>query len=301
MSKEGKDILKNKLDSDFEMFLESSSKMQVPPSKTGKEGTWDKLLKSIENEEIKESKVVSMPLRTIWISIAASILFLFTIALLNYRYSMVEFVSPKGIFADIILPDSSEIKLNADSRINYRKYGWSSNREIKLSGEAFFTVKHGNKFTVLTENERKIVVTGTKFNVFARGAQFEVKCFDGSVRVESPKTKPVSLTKGNGISLNKTEELIEIIVADSILSPKWITGDFYYFDRPFNEVLDEISRQFNVNITTDFSAESRNYTGFFNKRNLIQALDLACIPMGLTYQLSADSSSVRIGKKQISK
>jgi len=50
MSKEGKDILKNNMDSDFEMFFDASSKLQVPPSKLGKETTWDKLLQSIENE-----------------------------------------------------------------------------------------------------------------------------------------------------------------------------------------------------------------------------------------------------------
>jgi transmembrane sensor len=295
MNKEGKDILKNDSSTDFEIFLEASSKLIVPSSEKGKEATWDKLIQSIENAEVKNTKIVTISSRTIWLSIAASIIVLLTVASLTFSYSTIDLVSPKGSFADVLLPDSSEVKLNADSRIEYRRYGWKSKREVKLNGEAYFNVKHGQRFTVLTEHGRRIIVTGTRFNVFSRGVQFEVKCFEGSVSVESPKSKPVDLVKGKKISLDKLENLSHAISFDSTDYPSWAKGDFYFNNSPFDKVLEELSRQFDIKITTTgFTPENRNYTGFFKRNNLIRALDLICIPMGFTYQISSDSIAVRI-------
>lgn len=298
MSKKEREILNSNSDSDFERFFESTSKLKVPSSNLGKEATWDKLMQSIEQESTKKTKVVRISPFIVRMSIAATLIILFTIATLSYKYSTLEFISQKGSTANIVLPDSSTIILNADSRIEYRRFGWLSKREIKLNGEAYFSVKHGNRFSVLTEFNKNIIVTGTKFNVFARGAHFKVKCFEGSVRVETPKTKPITLSKGKGINFSAKDEFPQQVEIDSTsTTPKWITGDYYFNNRPLNEVLDELSRQFNVIISIQgFKPEDRNYTGFFKSKNLPQALDLVCIPMGLTYQISSDGTSVMIKK-----
>jgi len=290
--------MNNNSDSDFERFFESTSKLKVPSSNLGKEVAWEKLMQSIEHESIKKTKVVSISPLIIRLSIAATLIILFTLATLSYKYSTLEFLSQKGSISNIVLPDSSTVILNADSRIEYRRFGWLSKREIKLNGEAYFSVKHGNRFSVLTEFNKNIIVTGTKFNVFARGSHFEVKCFEGSVRVETPKTKPITLSKGKGVDISINIEFLQQVELDSTtMNPKWISGDFYFNNQPLNEVLDELSRQFNVNISIQgFKPEDRNYTGFFKNRNLTQALDLVCIPMGLTYQISSDSTSVLIKK-----
>lgn len=298
MSKKEREILNSNSDSDFERFLESTSKLKVPSSNLGKEATWDKLMQSVEQESTKETKVVRFSPLIIRLSIAATLIILFTIATLSYKYSTLEFISQKGSKTNIVLPDSSSIILNADSRIEYRRFGWMSDRKIKLNGEAYFSVKHGNRFSVLTEFNKNIIVTGTKFNVFARGAHFEVKCFEGSVRVETPTTKPITLSKGKGVNISINIEFPEQVDVDSTsMAPKWITGDYYFNNSPLNVVLDELSRQFNVTINQQgLRPESRNYTGFFKNKNLPQALDLVCIPMGLTYQISSDSTSIMIKK-----
>ena len=298
MSKEEKNILNNSSDSNFEEIIKATSKLKVPPSKLGKEATWDILMQSIDTKDKKETKTVSISSRTTWLSVAASLIVLFTISTLVYKYSLVQVESLKGTFANVLLPDSSEVKLNADSKIEYRKYGWVKNREIKLTGEAFFSVKKGERFTVITDFDRKIVVTGTKFNVFARGEQFEVKCFEGSVNVETSKINRVALVKGKGISIRNIKELPLTLELDSIESPKWIIGEFYFNDRSLNLVFEELSRQFNikVSISEGIAPESRKYTGYFKKNSLKQALNLVCLPMGLTYQISSDSTSVKINK-----
>jgi len=296
MSNEEK-ILNDSNEKDFEQFLKMTSKFKVPASNQGKEAAWDKLVQSIDNEAKQETKVVAFTSRKIWYSVAASLVVLFTIAALTYRYSTVQVELFKGEVASRILPDGSEVQLNADSKMGYRKFGWLTNREIKLSGEAFFSVKHGIKFTVITDYNRKVTVTGTKFNVLARDSQFEVKCFEGSVIVETPTTKPISVTKGTGIKFSKIDEVPEQMLLDSIPAPTWTKGEFYFNNTPLTLVFDELSRQFNVSVEIGIiEVEDRMYTGFFKKDQVRKALDLVCIPMGLTYQISEDSTHVTINK-----
>ena len=291
MNKEQRD----NTNSSFENFLEVTSKLKVPPSNVGKEAAWANLMQSIEKNSIKTTKFISISSRTVWVSIAATLLALFTIASITYQFSTLKVISQKGKTTTIILPDNSDVILNADSRIEYRRYGWLSDRKVNLKGEAYFSVKHGNRFTVVTEHNQKIVVTGTKFNVFTRNAQLEVKCFEGSISVETPKAKSISLVKGEGVRINKTEILPQHFEVDSIATPKWTKGEFYFNNLPLNIVLDELSRQFNITVTSEgISSETRNYTGYFKHNNLPQALDLICIPMGFTYQISSDSTSVII-------
>lgn len=298
MNREEDSILKGSSGDNLDEILKISSKLKVPSSAQGKEAAWDKLMQSIEQNSAEETKIVPLfATRKLWYSVAVTLLVLITVASLTYRYTMVEFQLSKGGVANRVLPDGSEVMLNADSRIEYRRYGWLSNREIRLNGEAFFSVKPGNHFTVITEYNRKITVTGTKFNVFARGSLFEVKCFEGSVEVETPSIKPIALAKGKGISFSKVDDSPTPFVIDSIGEPAWTKGEFYFSNTPLNLVFDELSRQFSVTITADsINPEKRKYTGFFKRSRIVQALDLVCIPMGLTYQFSSDSTSIAIKK-----
>ncbi len=70
-----------------------------------------------------------------------------------------------------LLPDNSEVVLNAGSKITYNKKNWDNSRELSLDGEAYFKVTKGNKFSVKTV-EGTVSVLGTQFNVFARDGFF---------------------------------------------------------------------------------------------------------------------------------
>jgi len=91
------------------------------------------------------------------------------------------------------LPDNSEVILNANSNIEFNKKNWEDSRELTLNGEAYFKVSKGKKFDVNTE-VGTISVLGTQFNVKERANYFEVKCFEGIVKVDYDNTSK-ELTK----------------------------------------------------------------------------------------------------------
>ncbi|MFQ5771306.1 MAG: FecR family protein, partial [bacterium] len=98
----------------------------------------------------------------------------------------------------VSLPDNSEVNLNAESSIKYPPKSWAKQREVILTGEAFFKVAEvGTPFSVRSG----FVVTsvlGTSFNVRARGIQVEVACVTGKVSVKSLQKayEPVILSPG---------------------------------------------------------------------------------------------------------
>lgn len=297
MSSEHDKIMNGSPNDDFEAFEKLTSGLKVPASKKGKEAVWDSIMQSIEEESVKETKIVPLfSSKRLWYSVAASVLVFVTVVSLSYRYSTVEILVAKGQTASVSLPDNSEVTLNSDSKIEYRKYGWLSNRELTLVGEAFFNVKHGNKFTVNTANKNKVIVTGTKFNVLSRGDHFDVKCYDGSVIVQTSKSKSIPLPKGFAYAVNNDEEISSPITVDSFAAPKWIVGEFFFVNTPLNQVFEELNRQYNVEVAFEGVDLERNYTGFFKRDELTKSLDLICIPMELTYLISSDSSTVTIKK-----
>ena len=53
------------------------------------------------------------------------------------------------------LPDGSTVELNAGSELAYYPLKWKLERKLKFEGEAYFNVKKGNKFYVVSENGKE--------------------------------------------------------------------------------------------------------------------------------------------------
>ncbi|WP_184549446.1 FecR family protein [Mucilaginibacter sp. FT3.2] len=100
----------------------------------------------------------------------------------DMRYSTV----PKGERRKLTLADGTMVWLNADSKLSYPKAFAADSREVSLSGEAYFEVKHdaSRPFTVHTSTI-DIHVLGTIFDVkaYPQDRQVETSLIRGSVRV----------------------------------------------------------------------------------------------------------------------
>jgi transmembrane sensor len=72
----------------------------------------------------------------------------------------------------------------------------------------------------------------------------------------------------------------------------WTSGEFYFNKAPLKDVFKEIERQFNVEIVYS-SSENRLYTGYFNKKDLNDALRLVCIPMEVNYSVNERTIEIK--------
>lgn len=183
------------------------------------------------------------------------------------------------------LPDASTVTLNAQSSIRFDPDKWPENRFLELQGEAYFEVRKGSSFEVLTP-DGTVSVLGTAFNVFAREGAFKVVCFEGKVRVTAKnKAEGVVLDPGMGVQLT-FGTLASFSAGKAPEGPAWQRGLFEFTNEPLSVVFDELQRQFDVHIQTEADILDSYYTGFFEKENLELALQAICWPMQLNYSLN---------------
>jgi transmembrane sensor len=105
----------------------------------------------------------------------------------------------------ILLPDGTTVLLNDSSQLSYRESGAEGFREVTLTGEAFFDVKHNpSKAFVVRSSNVKTTVLGTAFNISAKPRQKEVvvTVTRGKVQVSNEQRKFDVITPNEQLAVN---------------------------------------------------------------------------------------------------
>lgn len=263
----------------FDLVIGEKIKKLKVPAKISKEEAWEKLKKSIETRPEKTIRHNFIYRIT---AVAASII----LAVAGFWYfshsHVVRVICKSAEIKTIILPDSSIVYINAVSNISYNPGKWDVVRNLELNGEACFEVRKGKPFTVKTANGT-ITVLGTRFNVMSRGNDLKVFCVTGKVAVR--KENEVILVKGQECSIAGKDQLTGPEPVNDLKPISWINGEFWFTNTPVSKVFEEMERQFGVEVIYN-SSTIRNYTGYFNKSNLSEALMNVCEPMALTYEIN---------------
>lgn len=277
------------------MFLSGKVKMEVPV-KTSREKCWNNIYGQLNKQKVKRLNfATSNNYKGFRLPAAAVILLLIGTIILYNLTRLAVYKTQLCEIAEFCLPDQSQVILNADSKIAYKRNLWNGSREVYLTGEAIFDVTKGKPFAVSTDNG-EVNVLGTRFNVYTRGKNFKVACFTGKVKVELQQEKDtVILTPGRETHKLGNQILSHSQPFDTTKLGSWINGEFYYQNENIAKVFSEIERQFNVKIHAK-NVLNRYYTGNFTNDNLLQALDLICIPMNLDYSFQ-DSLTIKITNK----
>jgi len=186
---------------------------------------------------------------------------------------------------EIVLPDTSEVLLNAESQVTYDAKDWDNTRSISLQGEAFFKVAKGNTFSVSTD-QGTVTVLGTQFNVENRDGFFEVTCFEGLVTVLY-NGKENKLPAGNSI-----------VVVDGKLSkptatvngqPSWMQNESSFESIPLHYVLAEFQRQHNITVDSKGVDTNTIFTGSFSNTDTDLALKSISVPLQIKFTLEGNN------------
>jgi len=254
------------------------------PEQVTEEQAWSKI-EAIIDKPVKNVQVsINKPKRLLfYFSAAALVLLILGISVFVLMNQTTTVKTSNGQILTYLLPDSSVVKLNSATIISYHTFRWTKHRVITIEGEAFFEVKKGNKFEVKT-NAGTVTVYGTSFNVLNRDNALKVSCFTGKVGVKLPNNKEVMLLPGFETSTANGNKLLPANAFDKKVTSSWQTGEFYFSNDPLNIVFDELARQYNIQIKYP-TTEGRHFSGYFNNKNLKNALDMICIAMQLKYTI----------------
>ncbi|NVN17718.1 DUF4974 domain-containing protein [Muricauda sp. HICW] len=187
--------------------------------------------------------------------------------------------------SEVVLPDDSEIFLNADSQISYNEKSWDKNRNIDLQGEAFFKVAKGKKFTVSTDHGT-VSVLGTQFNVENRKGFFEVTCYEGLVSV-TYNNEELKLPAGNSFLV--IDGKIVSTGAPNGNSPSWMNNESSFESIPLKYVFAELERQFNIQVSIENIDTNLLFTGSFNNTDLKMALKSISTPSQTRFKIDGDN------------
>ncbi|OEK08979.1 hypothetical protein A8C32_13830 [Flavivirga aquatica] len=245
----------------------------------------DLILEKINTNKSKVSKnnTKVIPLYKKWLpaSIAASILLLISVSIFYFNsINQIEYATISGQSIQFSLPDASTVWLNAKSEISHNK-DWNKSRDIELNGEAYFEVAKGKTFTVKTP-QGIVAVLGTKFNVKQRDNFFEVHCYEGTVSVIHKGKKTILKANDffNSKLLNKRKK--------SITKPNWIENKSIFRNTPIDEVITDISIQYNVEVVLEkgINKKQLEYTGSYDYSDPLETvITVLCKSLNLNYSI----------------
>ena len=186
---------------------------------------------------------------------------------------------------EVELPDGSMANLNSGSKIEFYENFEDDKREVRLEGEAFFSVKKdGRPFTIKTENAVTKVL-GTKFNVWARAKETRVIVKEGRVSLaESIHNAEVVLTKGESSKVVESKAPIKPVLVDTDYLLGWLNDRIVFSNTNLNEISKELERKYNVQIDiVDHELLDYNLTGTFENEKIDTVLTKICLALNLKY------------------
>jgi transmembrane sensor len=221
-----------------------------------------------------------------------------------YKYRQVKEISqsklvwqtistPPGVKAHFVLPDSTSIWLNSSSSIAYPTTFGNHNRQVKMTGEAFFDVVKDSRHPFLVAlGTINVNVTGTRFDImnFEKEAITEVILESGKIELcKGSQENPVFLSEmkpGEKASYNKTENSLILDKVDSRRYSSWIEGKLIFKDDPMKDVIQRLNHWYNVEIeVADPEILGYVYTATFQNESLEQILELLTISAPIRYQV----------------
>ena len=157
-------------------------------------------------------------------------------------------ITPAGTTATILLSDSTEVLLGANSRLEYPTHFAGGSREVTLSGEArFYVAKHeGVPFIVHTQ-ELQTQVFGTVFDVraYPQGTP-DVALYEGSIGVTYRGEE--HLMKPGEQAFVDTDGTLQLTATPRHRS-SWAEGFFTYDNQDLRTVMQEIGAWYNLTVT----------------------------------------------------
>ncbi len=156
---------------------------------------------------------------------------------------------PRGQNCTLLLPDSTEVHLNAESRLTFPTHFEGSERRVKLLGEAYFKVKADRKkpFVVTTE-DIDVTVLGTEFNVKSYKGNSNVTLVKGSVCFSKSHEEAKETLKPGQCGFVNPSGVLQVGVGDVNASTMWMRNLFYFNDASITDVLQEIGRWYNAGV-----------------------------------------------------
>lgn len=181
----------------------------------------------------------------------------------------------------LLLPDSTQVWLNASSSLEFPEHFRSDKREVTLSGEAYFDVRHSERAPFIIHTGKiSTTVLGTSFNIkaYPDRQHIIISVSTGKVKVSYNNVPLATLVKGQQVKVNSRINTVEEKKIAPAQVAAWQQGNMSYEDESFEDIVADLERLYNVKIRIDNDAirTLRVSTSFRREIGIEQALQVLC-------------------------
>ncbi|MBS1577680.1 MAG: FecR family protein [Bacteroidetes bacterium] len=171
--------------------------------------------------------------------------------------------TPRGGQYQLILADGTKVWLNAASSLRFPTSFEGKERNVQLTGEAYFEVAKNKSMPFKVEvGDMGVEVLGTHFNIMGYTDESAIKTtlLEGSVKV----TKGLAfalLRPGQQSELNKSSSHIYVAETDVEEAIAWKSGLFQFDSDDIGTVLRQIGRWYNIETGYEGKLPNWHFTG----------------------------------------
>ena len=232
-------------------------------------------------------------------------------------------VTKNGNRTKIVLPDGSQVWLNAGSNLDYNNSIFNKDlREVTLNGEAYFDVtKNAEKPFIIHTKKMDVKVIGTAFNVrsYSYEKTAEASLIRGSIEVtlKDRKDQVITLKPNEKISIatdepeqqvskpgkttavkNDVKSIPQIIVKELKTNPTnniiaeiaWTQNKLYFEDENLENIAPMLERWFGKKVEiTNTSLKNLRYYGNFENETMEEVLSYLKLSKPFNFKIEADS------------
>ncbi|MDB5030468.1 FecR family protein [Mucilaginibacter sp.] len=185
--------------------------------------------------------------------------------------------TPRGGQYKLTLPDGTEVWLNSASSITYPTAFVGKERNVSITGEAYFEVAKDKEkpFRVRSSNQT-IEVLGTHFNVMAYADEDAIKTtlLEGSVKIVKNNNEASILKPGEQAVFDKNGSLkIGPALVDEALA--WKNGYFKFNRVNIKYIMRQLARWYDVDVLCEGNIKDDEFVGTIGRgENIMQVLHI---------------------------
>lgn len=153
----------------------------------------------------------------------------------------------------VMLGDGTKVWLHSDTSLDYKREFSSVNREVKMTGEAYFEVAHDPKHPFVIQMEgMKLTVYGTKFNVrdIPHSNEVMVSLQEGSVGLETLREN-YRMRPGEKAVFNKKTKILQINRGDVAFDISWAQKQIVFNQKSLGFICKYLANWYNVEIVLE--------------------------------------------------
>ena len=203
--------------------------------------------------------------------------------------------TPNGGKYDVILSDGTKVYLNASSSLKFPNSFNGNQRNVTLTGEAFFEVaKNKERPFVVKANGMEVKVLGTHFNVMAYDDEKSIQTtlVEGAVELKSKNTRAI-LKPGEQGSFSEQDNYINVATVDVGIATAWKDGYFVFDNSSLPELMRQLARWYDLKIVYEGKMPENEFNGRIKRNSTLKKVLKVLESSNLNFSLSGNTLTVK--------